>query len=105
MKWKGLGYGRATWELETASFLKSPEASKLMRDFETRHKNAKIFNCDSGDDKVHSSSPLISFPNNYICLTLLVIYYYYIRIYAHLLLCLTPLGKGNTRKWNDRVSI
>ncbi|GKV16344.1 hypothetical protein SLEP1_g27001 [Rubroshorea leprosula] len=38
VKWSGLGYEHATWELENASFLRSPEAMKLIIDYETRHR-------------------------------------------------------------------
>lgn len=39
MKWKGLGYNQASWELENASFLRTPGAMKLINNFENRHKN------------------------------------------------------------------
>ncbi|CAI9098003.1 OLC1v1034550C5 [Oldenlandia corymbosa var. corymbosa] len=37
VKWTGLGYDQATWELEDASFLKTPEGRKLVSDFSIRH--------------------------------------------------------------------
>ncbi|KAL5709957.1 DNA helicase [Ranunculus cassubicifolius] len=40
VKWSGLGYEHATWELENAPFLKSPEAIPLIKDYETRLENA-----------------------------------------------------------------
>lgn len=39
VKWNGLGYEHATWELENASFLSSHEA--LVKDYESRHEKAK----------------------------------------------------------------
>lgn len=42
VKWTGLGYNEATWELENASFLKTPEAMNLMTDYEHRHQKPKI---------------------------------------------------------------
>lgn len=42
VKWTGLGYEHATWELDNASFLTSPEAMKLMSDYENRHEKAEI---------------------------------------------------------------
>ncbi|XP_015089613.1 protein CHROMATIN REMODELING 4-like [Solanum pennellii] len=41
VKWTGLDYSHATWELENASFLMSLEAVKLMTDYEIRHQQAK----------------------------------------------------------------
>lgn len=41
VKWTGLDYSHATWELENASFLMSPEAVKLMTDYEIRHQQSK----------------------------------------------------------------
>ena len=41
VKWTGLDYSHATWELENASFLVSLEAVKLMTDYEIRHQQAK----------------------------------------------------------------
>ncbi|XP_041027437.1 uncharacterized protein LOC121267581 isoform X1 [Juglans microcarpa x Juglans regia] len=42
VKWTGLGYEHATWELDNASFFTSPEAMKLMSDYESRHEKAEI---------------------------------------------------------------
>ena len=33
-KWHGLGYEHATWKLQNASFLNSPEAQSLIREYE-----------------------------------------------------------------------
>lgn len=41
VKWRGLGYEHASWELENASFFSCPEGQSLIRDYETRHKKAK----------------------------------------------------------------
>ncbi|KAK1389524.1 PHD-type domain-containing protein [Heracleum sosnowskyi] len=38
VKWKGLSYNQASWELENASFMRTPEAMKLINSFEIRHK-------------------------------------------------------------------
>lgn len=40
VKWTGLGYSHATWEVENASFLRSLEAVKLMTNYEIRHQQA-----------------------------------------------------------------
>ncbi|XP_050228274.1 uncharacterized protein LOC126677615 isoform X2 [Mercurialis annua] len=37
VKWTGLGYDHATWELENASFLTSSRAGELIKDYESRH--------------------------------------------------------------------
>ncbi|XP_035545868.1 helicase protein MOM1-like isoform X2 [Juglans regia] len=36
VKWRGLNYEHATWELESALFLHSPEGQSLIHDYETR---------------------------------------------------------------------
>lgn len=41
VKWKGLGYEHATWELESAPFLCSSDARVLIHDFESRQEEAK----------------------------------------------------------------
>ncbi|XP_047165267.1 uncharacterized protein LOC124834569 isoform X4 [Vigna umbellata] len=38
VKWTGLGYDNATWELQDASFLTSAKGRKLIRDYESRRK-------------------------------------------------------------------
>ncbi|KAG6629446.1 hypothetical protein CIPAW_14G085200 [Carya illinoinensis] len=38
VKWRGLNYEHATWELESASFLHSPEGQSLIQDYETRRR-------------------------------------------------------------------
>ncbi|PIA37321.1 hypothetical protein AQUCO_03000131v1 [Aquilegia coerulea] len=40
VKWTSLGYEHGTWELETAPFLRSPEAMKLIRDYGSRLEKA-----------------------------------------------------------------
>lgn len=52
VKWRGLDYEHATWELETAAFMNSPEAQSLIRDYENRHGKAKGDQFLSGIDKV-----------------------------------------------------
>ncbi|XP_058214158.1 uncharacterized protein LOC131325750 isoform X2 [Rhododendron vialii] len=51
VKWTGLGYDHATWELENSSFMKSPEAVKLIGEFEGRHKGEKRISCPFEGDK------------------------------------------------------
>ncbi|KAI4978759.1 hypothetical protein ZWY2020_015512 [Hordeum vulgare] len=41
VKWRGLGYDHATWELETLSCLCTPEADKLKENYENRREDAK----------------------------------------------------------------
>ncbi|WCJ31754.1 Chromodomain-helicase-DNA-binding protein 1 [Euphorbia peplus] len=41
VKWRGLDYENATWELENASFMKLPKAQNLIRDYENRLGRAK----------------------------------------------------------------
>jgi len=38
VKWTGLGYDNATWELQDASFLTSAKGRKLIHDYESRRK-------------------------------------------------------------------
>ncbi|KAJ7981020.1 helicase protein MOM1-like [Quillaja saponaria] len=51
VKWCGLGYEHATWELENASFLCSPEGQSLIRDYEDRRKRANGVTSISAVDK------------------------------------------------------
>ncbi|GFP82484.1 helicase protein mom1 [Phtheirospermum japonicum] len=41
VKWHGLGYDHATWELDNAYCLSSPQGQNLMKDYETRCERAK----------------------------------------------------------------
>lgn len=41
VKWRGLGYDHATWELETLSCLRTPEADELKENYENRREAAK----------------------------------------------------------------
>lgn len=41
VKWKGLEYNHASWELENAPFLRTPNSLKLIHDFEDRHRKEK----------------------------------------------------------------
>ncbi|XP_057480932.1 helicase protein MOM1-like isoform X3 [Actinidia eriantha] len=40
VKWCGLDYEHSTWELESAAFLKSPQAQSLLRKYENRRQRA-----------------------------------------------------------------
>lgn len=50
VKWTGLGYEQATWELENSSFLTSHEAMKLIRDFEIRHQKSERLSSHSEEE-------------------------------------------------------
>ncbi|KAM0941864.1 putative DNA helicase chromatin regulator PHD family [Dioscorea sansibarensis] len=68
VKWKGLGYEHATWELGNSPFLCSPEAMILKEDFERRHREAKKGSDPSRTDKALSvkevpSQKLSTFPD------------------------------------------
>lgn len=52
VKWRGLGYEHATWELDNASFLRSPEGQILMKGYEERFQRAKRVSSLSKLDKV-----------------------------------------------------
>ncbi|XP_050243059.1 uncharacterized protein LOC126691856 isoform X4 [Quercus robur] len=41
VKWTGLGYEHATWELDNASFFMLPESLQLKSDYESRHKKSE----------------------------------------------------------------
>lgn len=41
VKWRGLGYDHATWELETSPFLCTHEAKELKKNYENRREAAK----------------------------------------------------------------
>ncbi|XP_021288943.1 uncharacterized protein LOC110420095 isoform X2 [Herrania umbratica] len=56
VKWTGLGYEHATWELENSSFLTSPEAMKLIRDFEIRHLKSETLSSHSEEEKKEKCS-------------------------------------------------
>ncbi|XP_042468682.1 uncharacterized protein LOC122051558 isoform X1 [Zingiber officinale] len=49
VKWKGLGYEDATWELESSPFLHTPEALSLMKDYEVRLNGKAAFDSSNGD--------------------------------------------------------
>ncbi|AQL02869.1 Helicase protein MOM1 [Zea mays] len=51
VKWKDLGYEHATWELESSSFLCTPEAEELKRSYEDRFKTARKASDPSKVDK------------------------------------------------------
>ncbi|KAL0414343.1 UNVERIFIED_CONTAM: protein let [Sesamum radiatum] len=42
VKWRGLSYEHATWELDNASFLSSSLGQNLMKNYEIRHRKAKL---------------------------------------------------------------
>lgn len=52
VKWTNLGYDHVTWELENASFLRSPEALKLIKEFENRHEMEERSACLPRADEV-----------------------------------------------------
>ncbi|KAI3917087.1 hypothetical protein MKX01_003536, partial [Papaver californicum] len=52
VKWSGLGYDDATWELENEPFLRSPEALKLIKDYECRLEKAKMASDPTRAEKV-----------------------------------------------------
>ncbi|XVE76171.1 hypothetical protein DITRI_Ditri12bG0151600 [Diplodiscus trichospermus] len=56
VKWTGLGYEQATWELENSSILTSPEATKLIRDFEIRHQKSGRLSSHSEEEEVLDKS-------------------------------------------------
>lgn len=68
VKWTGLGYEHATWELDNASFFTSPEAMKLMSDYESRHEKAEIL---LGPHKADEVLPIMFDP-----------FYFYLAIYS-----------------------
>jgi chromodomain-helicase-DNA-binding protein 3 len=41
VKWRGLGYDHATWELETSPCLCTPEADQLKKNYKNRREAAK----------------------------------------------------------------
>ncbi|KAH7669843.1 DNA helicase protein [Dioscorea alata] len=68
VKWKGLGYEHATWELGSSPFLCSPEGMILKEDFERCHREAKKGSDLSRPDKALSvkkvpSQKLSTFPD------------------------------------------
>ncbi|CAL4938394.1 unnamed protein product [Urochloa decumbens] len=56
VKWKGLGYEHATWELETSSFLCTPEAEELKRSYENRLEAARRVSDPAKVDKVRGGT-------------------------------------------------
>ncbi|KAE8729489.1 Detected protein of confused Function [Hibiscus syriacus] len=46
VKWHGLSYEHATWELENASFFSCPEGQRLKREYETRKKGQRASKFD-----------------------------------------------------------
>lgn len=50
--WTGLGYDQATWELESAPFLRTPKAEKLIAGYERRHSKMEKSSCLPRIDKV-----------------------------------------------------
>ncbi|KAK9691485.1 hypothetical protein RND81_09G199800 [Saponaria officinalis] len=41
VKWHGLEYDQATWELEDSELIKKPESQQLLKEYETRHIGAR----------------------------------------------------------------
>ncbi|KAK8546312.1 hypothetical protein V6N12_027101 [Hibiscus sabdariffa] len=56
VKWTGLGYEQATWELESFSFMTSPESMKLIRDFEVRQQKSERLSSYSEEEEEEKSS-------------------------------------------------
>lgn len=52
VKWRGLGYEHASWELDNLSFFSSPEAKRLIKDYEDRHQREKSVSLNPKVDKV-----------------------------------------------------
>lgn len=52
VKWTELGYDQATWELENAPFLRTPEGIKLINDFAIRHEKVKVESHNAKETKV-----------------------------------------------------
>ncbi|KAG1361556.1 helicase protein MOM1 [Cocos nucifera] len=52
VKWKGLGYEHATWELENSPFLCSSDGTILIKDYETRREEAKKASDPSRTEKI-----------------------------------------------------
>lgn len=52
VKWTGLGYEHATWELDNASFFMSSESSQLISDYESRHKKSESLSSAYKADEV-----------------------------------------------------
>ncbi|XP_038706805.1 helicase protein MOM1-like isoform X2 [Tripterygium wilfordii] len=52
VKWCGLDYEHSTWELDNTSFMKSQEAVRLVRDFQSRHEKEMRAVASSNLDKV-----------------------------------------------------
>ncbi|URE01326.1 SNF2 family N-terminal domain [Musa troglodytarum] len=53
VKWKGLGYEDATWELETSPVLCTPEAMTLMKDYEARIEAKTAFDSSKAEKVVY----------------------------------------------------
>lgn len=49
VKWKGLGYEHATWELESSPFLCTPEAMTLKKDYDARVEAKTTFDSSNAD--------------------------------------------------------
>ncbi|KAL3623984.1 hypothetical protein CASFOL_032800 [Castilleja foliolosa] len=68
VKWHGLGYDHATWELDNAYCLSSPQGQNLMKDYETRRakKKANQHHKESIDklSELPASQPLVN--DNYV---------------------------------------
>ncbi|KAJ1409234.1 SNF2-like, N-terminal domain superfamily [Sesbania bispinosa] len=60
VKWRDLGYEHATWEMDNASFLCSPEGQSLIRCYEGRFQRAKrISSCSELDKKPDRGKSII----------------------------------------------
>ncbi|XP_065039440.1 uncharacterized protein LOC103972914 isoform X4 [Musa acuminata AAA Group] len=67
VKWKGLGYEDATWELETSPVLCTPEAMTLMKDYEARIEAKTAFDSSKAEKalefKTNPYNKLTRFPD------------------------------------------
>ncbi|KAI8020119.1 hypothetical protein LOK49_LG04G03367 [Camellia lanceoleosa] len=82
VKWCGLDYEHATCELENASFLHSPQAQNLIREYENRHQRAKEAASFAIVDKV----PLVTeyAKSSYLLSSLSCLNFFHCIIYVHL---------------------
>lgn len=67
VKWKDLGYEHVTWELETSSFLCTPEAEELKRSYEIRREAARKASDTAKINKVKQCpfQKLLKLPDGY----------------------------------------
>ncbi|XP_022634948.1 uncharacterized protein LOC106757728 isoform X6 [Vigna radiata var. radiata] len=59
VKWTGLGYDNATWELQDASFLTSAKGRKLIRDYESRRKGVDKLSKSNFEDNEETKAFIV----------------------------------------------